>query len=853
MGIDFILPTGATVSGTIADAAGNPIASEVFVVLLNSDGLAIDFAAVSSDAGYSIVNLPEGSFRIAAYSKNYLFDSVALSIVEGESRTVDLNAGPGHISGTVTDPAGNPVAEATVILSAVDPLTSEVHGTATTTAADGSYVLFGCPDGQITLTIQKEGFAQTSGSTPSEFGVDLRANLVFAEGYRITGTVIDQAVGVPVADARVFAIELSSQDSKQLVTECDEMGNWAFSSLAEGQCRFVVLADNYATHVEDVVIEGTVTIDVAMDQEGATLRGTVLDSATNLPVGRAVIIVYLEGVLITYVATDEWSGQDDAGGSGVASYTIYVSDNGGPLQPWLTNTTLTQATFDPALDGHTYAFYSIATDAVGHVEAAPETADAQTLAIEPETVEVVEVTVTNWPTGRIAVQFDEPMAVQGMIDDGSTVPTVALVSFTGGAYGLTRDSFAYDESTQTLEITLPALLPAGYFELRLAGNRLFSVAGHVLRGGQSGLSFAVVTFGAEQEVMANGTAAQPILTTDGPIDLPCASRSRPFLGDFNADGVPDILLGAGDGLVRWYAGQTQAHSAGESPGRAGAAYSFTFELQPFAAPPSDIDLAGTSIAENLPAGTLVGLLATTDPDPGDAFTYSLVAGPGGEGNAMFTIPDGTNEVRTAAAFDFETLASYSIRVQTMDLAGNTFAESFTITVLDVDEIPPTVTINQAAGQADPTNTGPIHFTAVSSEPVAGFVAGDVVVGGTAAGTLSAVVTPVNATTYDVAVSGMTGSGTVTASVRAGAAQDAAGNLSGASTSTDNSVTYSAAPAFSAKFDFGTTRSLVEPGYTRVSSKPRYTPVQKFGWLSGKVGAADTKIGTAAKQGSAAWP
>jgi YD repeat-containing protein len=48
------------------------------------------------------------------------------------------------------------------------------------------------------------------------------------------------------------------------------------------------------------------------------------------------------------------------------------------------------------------------------------------------------------------------------------------------------------------------------------------------------------------------------------------------------------------------------------------------------------------------------------------------------------------------------------------------------------------------------------------------------------------------TTYTVAVTGMTASGTVTASIAAGAAQDEAGNTSSASTSTDNSVSFDAA-------------------------------------------------------------
>ena len=97
-----------------------------------------------------------------------------------------------------------------------------------------------------------------------------------------------------------------------------------------------------------------------------------------------------------------------------------------------------------------------------------------------------------------------------------------------------------------------------------------------------------------------------------------------------------------------------------------------------------------------------------------------------------------------------------------------------------------VTINQAAGQADPSGTSPINFTVVFTHAVTNFATGDVTLGGTA-GATTAVVTG-SATTYNVAVSGMTTSGTVIASIAAGVASDAAGNLNAASTSTDNTVT-----------------------------------------------------------------
>jgi Big-like domain-containing protein len=107
-----------------------------------------------------------------------------------------------------------------------------------------------------------------------------------------------------------------------------------------------------------------------------------------------------------------------------------------------------------------------------------------------------------------------------------------------------------------------------------------------------------------------------------------------------------------------------------------------------------------------------------------------------------------------------------------------------------DTTPPSVTINQAAGQADPTTASPINFTVVFSEAVSGFTGADVTISGTAGGTKTATVSG-GPSTYNVAVSGMTSSGTVIASIAAGVAQDAAGNPNTASTSTDNTVSFDA--------------------------------------------------------------
>ncbi|HYR12604.1 MAG TPA: N,N-dimethylformamidase beta subunit family domain-containing protein, partial [Mycobacterium sp.] len=132
--------------------------------------------------------------------------------------------------------------------------------------------------------------------------------------------------------------------------------------------------------------------------------------------------------------------------------------------------------------------------------------------------------------------------------------------------------------------------------------------------------------------------------------------------------------------------------------------------------------------------------------------------------------------------------SHTLTAVARDAAGNrTTSAPVTVTVFN-DTTPPSVTINQAASQADPTNSSPINFTAVFSEPVSGFSGAGVAISGAAGGTKTVTVSG-GPSTYNVAVSGMTTTGTVLASIPAGVAQDAAGNLNTASTSTDNSVTF----------------------------------------------------------------
>jgi hypothetical protein len=102
-------------------------------------------------------------------------------------------------------------------------------------------------------------------------------------------------------------------------------------------------------------------------------------------------------------------------------------------------------------------------------------------------------------------------------------------------------------------------------------------------------------------------------------------------------------------------------------------------------PPTDLTLTPASVPENEPAGIAVGALSAVDQDAGDTFTYTLVSGAGATDNGSFLIAG--SSLRTAAAFDYETKKSLSVRVRAADQAGLSFEKAFTVSVTNVNEGP----------------------------------------------------------------------------------------------------------------------------------------------------------------------
>jgi hypothetical protein len=128
--------------------------------------------------------------------------------------------------------------------------------------------------------------------------------------------------------------------------------------------------------------------------------------------------------------------------------------------------------------------------------------------------------------------------------------------------------------------------------------------------------------------------------------------------------------------------------------------------------PTDLALSSTTLAENSGANATVGLLSTVDPDLGDSFTYTLIAGAGGTDNGAFNISG--NTLRATGNLDFENKSSYSIRVKTQDQFGLAFEKSFTILVTNAIELVSAV-VNGGNSFANPLQRSQITSLVVTTD------------------------------------------------------------------------------------------------------------------------------------------
>lgn len=108
--------------------------------------------------------------------------------------------------------------------------------------------------------------------------------------------------------------------------------------------------------------------------------------------------------------------------------------------------------------------------------------------------------------------------------------------------------------------------------------------------------------------------------------------------------------------------------------------------------PTDIQLSGIQVYENMPLSTFVSTLTTTDTDVFDTHTYSLVSGI--LNNDEFLIS--ASSILTDSMFNYETVNQKTISLTTDDGNGCIYTEQFTITILDTNDVPADIQLSNTS-------------------------------------------------------------------------------------------------------------------------------------------------------------
>jgi hypothetical protein len=146
-----------------------------------------------------------------------------------------------------------------------------------------------------------------------------------------------------------------------------------------------------------------------------------------------------------------WSGSDP-NGPGISSYNIYVSDNGGAFKHWLTNTTKTSAAYNGQY-GHTYGFYSVATNSLGLTQSTPKSAQASTYVRVP--LPLSPPSAPPAPTAPPVLQVPPLLAwFDSLLGGIETVNSNGTETIADSFFSIPLFVSTYDSSGHLLSVTL---------------------------------------------------------------------------------------------------------------------------------------------------------------------------------------------------------------------------------------------------------------------------------------------------------------------------------------------------------------------------------------------------------------
>ena len=223
--------------------------------------------------------------------------------------------------------------------------------------------------------------------------------------------------------------------------------------------------------------------------------------------------------------------------------------------------------------------------------------------------------------------------------------------------------FTNDEETSGI-IDMETILGSGWSLFVDQAHYTTGISSDLVEGGQLLALFNPDTYKSYQPDFINTPQVVAFAAGESFKDV-----SLPVYGDTRLEGAETITV--------ILSNPSTGSSVGALQPRAAFAIS---DLNPT---PTSILLSKSNIDENVTPGSLVGNLSAASPISGDSFSYALVSGSGDTDNAAFAIAG--NQLKLNVSPDFESKATYSIRVKSTQEGGQSLEKPFSVLINDLPE------------------------------------------------------------------------------------------------------------------------------------------------------------------------
>jgi hypothetical protein len=361
-GIDFALPEGGSISGTVTEeGSGDPLGG-IGMRLYSAAGDALAFRFTTAGGSYSFTGLHDGSYRLVttfAWPRvGELWDDITCHngppdgcsppdgdpvAVTAPAETAEVDfalALGGSLSGSVTeDPSGTPLSEVRVEAYNAD---AAVFVGTTSTGGAGSWIIEGLPTGSYRVQTFgaaphadelyddmacPNGWCDVTPGTPVALTAPADTGSIdfaLAAAGAISGTVTEAGSGTPLSGIEVEVFDAAGEFAGWDATASD--GAYTIDGLPTG--TYHVATVDAPAHVDElydnITCPGgggfgcdpttgaavavtapstTVGIDLAL-ATGGVIAGTVTDAVTGLPVDSEVTIFNAAGSPLGFDITD---------------------------------------------------------------------------------------------------------------------------------------------------------------------------------------------------------------------------------------------------------------------------------------------------------------------------------------------------------------------------------------------------------------------------------------------------------------------------------------------------------------------------------------------------------------------